>query len=74
MADVLPISPYISLTIKLQAYYYEIIHWDDTVHHSADYLFHLTPVFLGPPMADNLYEKLLEDLSLWGEELLKVKN
>lgn len=58
--------------IKLQAFDYEIKHRAGSTHQNADCLSRLPTIALVSPRADELYDKLLLDSSLWGEEPSEV--
>ncbi|KAJ9065557.1 hypothetical protein DSO57_1018276 [Entomophthora muscae] len=53
---------------------YEIVHCAGAVHKNADCLSQLPTIALVSSIADELYDKLLVDQSLWGEEPTKIQN
>ncbi|KAJ9066515.1 hypothetical protein DSO57_1008709 [Entomophthora muscae] len=66
-------TPQVHCAIKLQAYGYKIIHQAGEAHQNVDCCSRLPAVALVSPMADIIYEKLMEDPSLWGEELVEIQ-
>ena len=60
--------------IKLQAFDYDIQHRAGAIHQNADCLSRLPTIALLSPVADELYDKLLMDPSLWGEEPTEIQS